>query len=154
MRWINLTFVALMALTLTSGYAPTQEDKKDKPKEVKPQPSKLMAAKLKQAQLILDGMATNNFDKIINACEELMTISKTAEFKAASKTPEYEMHTNLFRRSIETMAAKAKEKNLDGVTVGYVDMTLTCVRCHQHTRETKTAKAPLDFAPERILTSK
>lgn len=133
-----LPFMSIFVLSMVSHQAPSQEGKK-KPEE-KPAPSKLMLAKLKQAQLILDGMATNNFDKIIAACEELMTISKAAEFRAL-KTPEYEVHTNNFRRSLEVMIAKAKDKNLDGVTLGYVDMTFTCVRCHQHTRETKTALA-------------
>ena len=29
------------------------------------------------------------------------------------------------------------DKNLDGAALSYVDMTLMCVKCHQHVRETK-----------------
>jgi cytochrome c556 len=70
-----------------------------------------------------------------------MLISQKAEF-AAQKTREYELQTNDFRRALQTMIAKAKDKNLDGATLGYVDMTLACVRCHQHYRETKIGALP------------
>lgn len=104
--------------------------------------AKLMADKLKAAQKLLDGLATNDFDKIGKSAEDLMIISKAAEFTAGNKTPQYEVHTNGFRRALETIAQKAKDKNLDGATLGYVDMTLTCVKCHQHTREVRDAAAP------------
>jgi hypothetical protein len=35
------------------------------------------------------------------------------------------------------MGNQAERKNLDGVALTYVDMTLTCVKCHQHCREQK-----------------
>jgi hypothetical protein len=108
-----------------------------------------MADKLKAAQTLLDGLATNDFDKIGKSAESLMLISKAAEFGAGGNAaPQYELHMNSFRRSLETISAKAKEKNLDGATLGYVDLTLTCVRCHAHTREVRNAQLPVR-APRR-----
>ena len=37
---------------------------------------------------------------------------------------------------------KAKAKSVDGAALGYVDMTLACVRCHQYTRETRMTRNP------------
>jgi hypothetical protein len=108
-----------------------------------------MAEKLKQAQRLLDGLATNDFAKIAASADALMLISKAAEFTAV-KTPGYEMHTNNFRRALEQIAKKAKDKNLDGATLGYVDMTLTCVRCHQSTREERNTRAPVPALPTGI----
>ncbi len=34
---------------------------------------------------------------------------------------------------------KAKDKNLDGVTLAYMDLTMSCVRCHQYVRDTRDA---------------
>jgi hypothetical protein len=65
----------------------------------------------------------------------------------AHKTREYEVHTNNFRRALEEIVKKGKEKNLEGATLGYVDMTLTCVRCHQHTREIRDARLPVPSRP-------
>ena len=40
------------------------------------------------------------------------------------------------------MIQKAKAKNIDGVTLAYVDMTFTCVKCHQNTREERDTRLP------------
>lgn len=101
-----------------------------------PKRNPLMAEKLKYAQTLLEGLATNDFEKIEKSAEELMRISKAAEW-AVFKTPSYEVNTNNFRRSAEDIIKKAKAKNLDGATLSYVDMTVTCVRCHQHCREVR-----------------
>jgi hypothetical protein len=137
--------IAALAVALAAGHAPSQDKKKDPPpakEDPKSAQAKLMAEKLKQAQKLLDGLATNDFAKISKSADELLVISKTAEFTAARKNREYELHTNNFRRALEEVAKKSKEKNLEGATLGYVDMTLTCVRCHQHTREAGNARAP------------
>ena len=39
------------------------------------------------------------------------------------------------QRAAETAIEKAKAKNIDGATVAYLELTMTCIRCHQHTRE-------------------
>jgi hypothetical protein len=151
MRTTRLTSVVAIALALAAGHAPSQDKKKDPPAAPKQQDpksaqAKLMAEKLKHAQTLLDGLATNDFAKITKSADELLIISKTAEF-LAHKTREYELHTNSFRRALEEITKKAKEKNLEGATLGYVDMTLTCVRCHQHTREVRDARLPVPTRP-------
>jgi hypothetical protein len=96
----------------------------------------LMKRKLENSQRVLEGLALNNFDKIAKHAEELINISKQAEWKII-KTPDYELHSNEFRRSVEEMVKKAKDKNLDGATLAYMDMTFSCVRCHKYVRETR-----------------
>jgi hypothetical protein len=152
MRTPRLVPAIALAVVLAAGHAPSQDGKKDPPPaKAKQDPrspqAKLMAEKLKHAQLLLDGLATNDFAKITKAADELLVISKAAEFTAARKTREYQLHTNNFRRALEEIAKKAKEKNLEGATLGYVDMTLTCVRCHQHTRESGNALLPTPPRP-------
>ena len=101
----------------------------------KREPDPLMAAKLKESQTLLEGLALNKFEKIQKSAEELLRISKEAQFRKVLTTPQYEVHANNFQRSAELVIEKAKAKNLDGATLAYLDMTLTCVRCHQYTRE-------------------
>lgn len=151
MRTTRLTSVVAIAVALAAGHAPSQDKKKGppaapKPPDPKSAQAKLMAEKLKHAQRLLDGLATNDFGKITKSADELLIISKTAEF-LAHKSREYELHTNSFRRALEEITKKAKEKNLEGATLGYVDMTLTCVRCHQHTREVRDARLPAPTRP-------
>ena len=145
MRTLSLTLTALFVGLLAPIHAadPKKPAGKEEPKTIQ---TKLMEAKLKAAQKLLDGLATNDFDKITKSTDELLIISKTAEFLAV-KTPRYEMYTNSFRQSLGEIAKKAKDKNLDGATLGYVDLTLTCVRCHQHTREERNASLPIPGRP-------
>src|SRR5262249_26588119 len=57
----------------------------------------LMAIKLQNAQKLLEGIALNKFDKIEKHAEELVRISKTAEWLAVHKTPRYEQFSNEFQ---------------------------------------------------------
>lgn len=50
------------------------------------------------------------------------------------------MHSNEFRRSAENVAQAAKNKNIEGATLVYMDMTMVCVRCHKHVREVRQAR--------------
>ena len=102
----------------------------------------LMIDKLHNAQKMLEGIATGKFDKIEKHAAELIRISKTAEWLAASKAPRYEMFSNDFQRAAEAIARKAKDKNIDGVTLAYFDLTMSCVRCHQYVREVRDARGP------------
>ncbi len=111
--------------------------------------SKLMAAKLKNAQLLLEGMALSDFAKITRSAEELIQLSKTADWFAL-KTPRFELHSNEFRRAAEVIVQKAKDKNLDGVALAYLDMTMTCIRCHQYVREVRDARGPGSAPPAAV----
>jgi len=108
--------------------------------------ARLMKDKLKSAQVLMEGMALADFAKIRRSADELIQISKTEEWMVY-KTPRYQVHSNDFRRAVETIYQKAKDQNIDGVALAYVDMTLSCVRCHQYVRELREAKGPLNPRP-------
>ena len=101
----------------------------------KREPDPLMAQKLKESQALLEGLALNDLAKVQASAAELLRISKAAQFRKRLSTAKYEYHANSFQRSAEAIAEKAKAKNIDGATLAYLDLTMTCVRCHQHTRE-------------------
>ena len=103
-------------------------------------PDPLMVLKMKESQTLLEGLALNDFSKMQKSAEELLRISKEAQFRKALSTARYEYHANAFQRAAETAIEKAKAKNIDGVTLAYMEMTQTCVRCHQHTREERIGR--------------
>jgi cytochrome c556 len=98
----------------------------------------LMIDKLQTSQKLLEAIAKGDFKQIGQQADRLSEIANQAEWMAY-KTPKYELHSNEFRRAAETIARKAKDKNLDGVTLAYFDLTMSCVRCHQYTREVRDA---------------
>lgn len=103
--------------------------------------NKLMLDKLNNSKMLLEGIALADYKKIGASADRLIQLSKTAEW-FVYKTPRFEMHTNEFRRAAENIGAKAREKNLDGVTLAYFDLTMACVRCHQYVRDVRDARAP------------
>jgi hypothetical protein len=100
-----------------------------------PTGKELMAMKLKQGQTILEGLTMNDFGKIRTVADDLQQICDANEFLNAYKGPEYKFHMQMFRRSVEAVAKKADDKNLDGVIVAYNDLTLSCLKCHQGIRD-------------------
>lgn len=94
----------------------------------------LMKKKLESSQKVLESLAINDFDTVGNHARELIRISKAAEFHVV-KTPQYELHSKQLRWSAELLEEMAKAKNGDGAALAYVELTLTCLKCHRHVRE-------------------
>src|SRR5262245_31090074 len=97
----------------------------------------LMKRKLQHSQKVLEGVAVQDYKMIERGAEELIQISKLAEWRAF-KTPQYEVYSNDFRRIAGALAEHARKKNLDAAALSYVDLTLTCVKCHKHVRELRS----------------
>ena len=120
-----------VALLLPLSALPLASQEPKKKRETDP----LMALKLKEAQNLLEGLSLNDLAKVQKSAEELLRISKEAQFRKVLTTAKYEYHANTFQQAAEVVIEKAKAKNLDGATLGYLDMTRTCIKCHQYTRE-------------------
>jgi len=129
-KWLRrLSYLAILAGMATPVYAQTPL-------------AQLMRNKLTYAQRLLEGMALGDFRKINQSADELIQLSKTAEW-LVYRTPRYEMFSNDFRRAAEKIVQKADAKNLDGVALAYQELTLSCVRCHEYVREVRDAGLPL-----------
>ena len=99
----------------------------------------LMQKKLTHAQKLLEGIALGDLNKVGDNAKELALLSKQLEFMVL-KTPEYGLHANDFRRALEDIQRSVKQKNLDAATLGYMDLTMSCVRCHKYVREVRIAE--------------
>jgi hypothetical protein len=123
-----------------SGYGDETNKRKDEsPKKV----GDLMRQKLENSQKVLEGLVVNDFKMIAKHADELIDLSKQVEWKVL-KTPQYEIHSNQFRRSAEALIKDAKDKNLDAAALTYMELTLTCVRCHKYVREERMTRLDLD----------
>ena len=138
-RPLQVAAVAVIALCASAGHG---EDRKAPDKKAPPpdQVAAVMQRKLKHAQAVLEGIAVNDFDKVIDNANGLIKASQDAGWMVL-RTPRYELYSNEFRRSAEEMIKHAKKKNVDGAALAYVDLTLTCVKCHQHVREERMARS-------------
>jgi hypothetical protein len=122
------------------------DDEKEAPKKEeakKPVPNKVahkmfMRKKLESSQSVLEGLALEDFDLIAKGAKDLKTTSAAAEFMVI-KDPIYAEHAEDFRRVIDKMSKAAREKRIDGATLAYMDMTMTCVECHKYVRNVLVA---------------
>lgn len=96
--------------------------------------SELMRRKLTNSQNVLEGIALGDFEMIAKHADELIAVSQQAEWRVL-KTPEYETYSNDLRRNAAVLIQQSNAKNLDGAVLAYVELTLTCVKCHKHVRE-------------------
>lgn len=141
---MNALKIATAALCLTAaGAAHGQKSDLDK----KPDPKKptVMQRKLSHSQKTLEGLAMADFGKISAGADGLLLCVQEASWKAVS-TPKYEVYSNDMIRNLESMKKAAKAKNVDAAALAYVDLTLTCVKCHTHVREEKIGAVP-DLKP-------
>lgn len=98
----------------------------------------IMQRKLDHAHSILEALITEDFETLEDSAGALRALSEEAGWFVIT-TPEYAERSSSFRRAVIEVQQSAKEKNLDRAALGYVDMTLQCVRCHQFLRGTARA---------------
>lgn len=95
----------------------------------------VMEQKLSHAQGILSGLAKEDFAAISRESTELLALAQQQWIE--HDTPEYRGQLKDFWITLEGIDASAKAKNLDGATLGYMQLTLSCVKCHKYLRSTQ-----------------
>jgi type II secretory pathway component PulM len=98
----------------------------------------IMRMKLQHTQAILEGIATEDFDKIAKDASAVALLSQAAAWQVL-QTPEYQQHSSDFRRAADDLARSAREKNLDAAALAYVRLTMGCVNCHKYMRGVRVA---------------
>jgi len=131
-RTLLLTIFTFTLASVGTWWSQAQTDTKPTTKEI-------MKEKLDYAHLLLNGIATENFDLIANNAENLNRLSQSTVWRQG-RTPEYEALSADFRRHAVALTKAAKDRNLDAASLAYVQMTLSCVNCHKYMRGVKTAE--------------
>ena len=93
-----------------------------------------MRAKLGHTQKVLEGLLTADFEMILTNAQKMSLLTRALDWEMLEGA-EYTQRSVEFRRSVNQLAAEAKQKNLDGVALAYLDITIQCVQCHQYIRQ-------------------
>jgi len=112
---------------------------KEKPRGKKAAMQAFMRKKLEASQSVIEGLALEDFDLIAKGAKQLKTTSAAAEFLVIHD-PLYSEYADDFRRIADKMEKAAKEKRIDGATLAYMDMTMSCVECHKYVRNVLVAQ--------------
>lgn len=132
---IKALFLATAILFgVTAAVCPVQDQD-----NVELTPSKFMMRKLDYSRDIVHGLATEDYEKITQAAQKMLVLSHEADWNVIT-TKEYLKMSTEFRETTERLRERGREKNLDGATLAYFEMTLSCMRCHKSLRATPTKK--------------
>jgi len=135
----RLVFITLISSTaLAVGPADSRpQEKKAPPKNE--ERAVIMKKKLTQAQKLLEGLTLQDFDKLKSAADDLANLRRQAAWMTEN-TLEYQQFSVDFQRNIDSAQKAATEKNIDAAALAYIEMTMTCVKCHKHIREQRKEK--------------
>ena len=111
-----------------------------------------MQAKLVYSKYILEGIVTENFEQVETNAKKLHLLSQSADW-GTRQNKNYQDHTREFARQAREIEKAAAAKNLDGATLAYFQMTLSCVSCHRELRGADHASIPSEATIEKQLAS-
>lgn len=123
-KWILLGFVALATCVVIAALAQPR---------VSPSTKEFMREKLGHSQKVLEALALEDFYTLEQRSKKLSAMTQEASWQAF-QNPDYAQHSATFRRHANSLTRAAQEKDLDGATLAYVRLTMSCVDCHKHVR--------------------
>jgi hypothetical protein len=121
MRIQNLLIACVIVAVLLPAFSSQSEDTKP--------PAVDMRQKLDDSKTILDGLVTEDFDKILQGAKALNRLGKRKWVENESAA--YRTQNQVFWFTTGTLVMAAENKNIDGATLAYTQMTHSCVNCHK-----------------------
>ena len=99
----------------------------------------LMQQKLDHSQGLLEAMVLADFEGVERFANGLIQVSEVSDW-SSSQEPEYLNYASDFRDTATVLIEEAQAANVDGIAISYMEMTLTCVRCHRFLSRTRQAR--------------
>jgi len=134
----SLMIVALAVSAVSASAFQTPEKRAEGQKavtqETQDKASLWMKHKLVATQKILDGMTRGDFEEIAKNAES-MQVMGFLEGWVRADVEGYKPQLLAFDHANAAIVRAAKEKNLDGVTIAYTQLAITCVQCHKIVRD-------------------
>jgi len=117
-----LTFLMVLAVPLRAGDDPPKQS------------SLWMKQKLLASQTILKALAEGDYQSIEQNARA-MSLVESLEKAFRADRPGYRTQLRLFEYADQELIRAAREKNLDGATLAYNQLTISCVNCHKIIRD-------------------
>jgi len=130
-RWGAVAPVAACAVALAVGLGVRGQEEATR--------AETMRKKLEYSKQVLEGLTKEDFPEMTRGARALKTLGESEVWGDLNR-PEaerYGLYIKEFQSLAGELVAKADAKNLDGVTLAYVQLTVNCVRCHKELRESR-----------------
>ena len=131
------SYKALAAICLVSTlYLPNPPaigQEKQTPEAAAAQPSVWMKKKLEYSRNILAGLASEDFDMVADNAQAMQFMNKFEGF-IRGKMPGYRTQLQIFQNANEEIIQQAQVENVEGATLAFTQLTVSCVNCHKQLR--------------------
>jgi cytochrome c556 len=92
-----------------------------------------MDTKVKESQKIFVALAEADFKTVIDSAKKLKTLNKFEGF-VRRNAPGYRTQLRSFEFAVDEIEQQARKENIEGVTLGFHQLTMSCVNCHKQLR--------------------
>ena len=106
---------------------------KQTPEPAATQPSVWMKRKLEYSRNILAGLTSEDFDTVADNAKAMQAMS-TFEGFIRGKMPGYRTQLQVFQSANEQIIEQAQKDNVEGATLAFTQLTISCVNCHKQLR--------------------
>ncbi|MCA9005995.1 MAG: hypothetical protein KDA70_12055 [Planctomycetaceae bacterium] len=107
-----------------------KKESEDKETEGEKRLSQFMREKLTSSQQVLEGLMVEDYDLMQKGAKRMIEMSNATEWQVI-EGPIFARQSEEFRSSAKEVIKFAKEKNLDGASLSYLHLTMTCIACHK-----------------------
>ncbi len=125
--------LVLLAGATATWFAAGQAGAADRIQLAQDSSDELMQMKLEQSKILLEALTLEDYERIGTTSERLKDISNQARW-TQPHSERYGIYGDEFRTTLTRMGDNALAKNLDGVTLNFMQMVATCVECHKVVR--------------------
>lgn len=124
------TLGLLILLGCTSGAAEEPQKPKPAADQANHPVSFWMEKKLEYSQDILRGLVTGDLDDVANKAEQMRLLSKVEGWVRNSKSG-YRAQLQAFELANSELLRNARANKIDGATIAFQQLTVSCVSCHK-----------------------
>ena len=131
--------IAALAISVVStrghhARAQRPEARGDKAEDPQKKASFWMKHKLVASQKILEGMTRGDYELIEKSAQGMQVMSYLEGWVRAD-IPGYKEQLRAFEHANGAIVRLAQDENLDGVTIAYTQLAISCVQCHKLVRD-------------------
>jgi hypothetical protein len=122
LAWLS---IVVAVLVMAPGYAQQPSTRRE-----------FMRKKLEYSKNVLEGLSLEDFGLVARNARALKAMSEVAAWRDSMipNPQDYIPYTMEFQRQADELVQKANKSDLDGASLAYNQLTLTCVRCHKYAR--------------------
>ncbi|GEM_PF-1449950 len=127
------------AASVCAEQPPTEQPPTEQPPTAKIAPaddrpmSFWMEKKLDHSQTLLRALATSDFEALQSNARQMQLLNRVEGF-VRSRNPAYRQQLHTFERVTGELERQAKRENIEGATLAFNQLTVSCVRCHETLR--------------------